>query len=322
MVLMKMKKVAEEFLSSEVKNAVITVPAYFNNSQRRATKDAAKVAGLSVMRIINEPTAAAIAYGFHTDVYSSNTEKTILVFDLGGGTFDVSILNVHGGQFQVKAVGGDTHLGGGDFDNRLLGHCVQHFDTINDKQLNTDVRALRKLRSECETAKRNLSSSLETVIAIDSLYEGIDFEMKITREKFEELNRELFEQTIQIVKGCLQDAKMSAEQIDDVVLAGGSTRIPMVQHLLEQLFPGKLHKSIDPDESIAYGAMVFAVALNNEDVNLVLEDVTPLSLGTQVFGGVMSVVVPRNTPLPTRMEEGFTTTKDNQVSVAFPVYEG
>ena len=320
MVLSKMKMIAEAYLKSDVKNAVVTVPAYFSDSQRKSTKDAAAIADLKVMRIINEPTAAAIAYGFHT---VCNEKKTILIFDLGGGTFDVSILTVDNGRFEVKAVGGDMHLGGEDFDNRMLNYCVQQFKRRNKKDITANAKALRRLRSECERAKRSLSSAVETVIDIDCLYEGLDLHMKISRAKFEDLNADLFEKCMQILKQCLLDSKVNKEQINEVVLVGGSSRIPKVQELIQEFFDGKqLCKSINPDEAVAYGAAIQAAHLNNEGVHLVLIDVTPLSLGIQTDGGVMSVVVPINTLIPTRNEGNFTTRFDNQITVLFPIYEG
>lgn len=323
MVLVKMKTTAEAYLNSDVKNAVITVPAYFSDSQRKATRDAATIAGLNAMKITNEPTAAAIAYGFSSEVYSSNGKKTVLIFDLGGGTFDVSIVTVEGGKFEVKAVGGDTHLGGEDFDNRMLKFCVQNFNRKYKKEMSTSAKALRRLRSECERAKRNLSSVVENVIDIDCLYEGLDFHMKITRAKFEELNTDFFDKCMRILNQCLQDARMSTEQINEVVLVGGSTRIPKVQELLQDFFHGKkLCKSINPDEAVAYGAAVQAAVLNNEDIHLVLQDVIPLNLGIRVTGGVMSVVVPRNTHIPTQREDSYTTECDNQTEIDFAVYEG
>lgn len=323
MVLVKMKTTAEAYLNSDVKNAVITVPAYFSDSQRKATRDAATIAGLNAMKIINEPTAAAIAYGFSSEVYSSNGKKTVLIFDLGGGTFDVSIVTVDGGEFEVKAVAGDTHLGGEDFDNRMLKYCVQNFKRKYKKEMSTSAKALRRLRSECERAKRNLSSVVETLIDIDCLYEGLDFHMKVTRAKFEELNTDFFDMCMRILSQCLQDAKMSKEQIHEVVLVGGSTRIPKVQELLQDFFHGKkLCKSINPDEAVAYGAAVQAAVLNNEDIHLLLQDVTPLSLGIEVTAGAMSVVIPRNTLIPTQAEASYTTAVDNQVEMPFAVYEG
>ncbi|XP_057846098.1 heat shock cognate 70 kDa protein isoform X1 [Cryptomeria japonica] len=320
MVLVKMKTIAEQYLQCGVKKAVITVPAYFNDSQKRATKDAGKIAGLDVMRIINEPTAAAITYGF--DALEEGT-RNILVFDLGGGTFDVSIVTVERGKVEVKAVGGDMHLGGGDFDNRMLNYCVQLFNKKYKMDIGTNPKVLRRLRSECERAKRSLSSAVETVIDIDSLYEGQDFHTKIRRAKFEELNADLFDKCMQVVKQCLEDSKLSKHQINDIVLVGGSSRIPKVQELVSQFFEGKeLCKSVNPDEAVAYGAALQAAVLNKENIHLVLMDVTPLSLGISVDDGIMKVVVPRNTPIPTLKESSVTTRFDNQTSVSFPIYEG
>eukprot|EP00253_Pinus_taeda_P017598 PITA_17598 len=291
------------------------------SSMRKATKYAAVIAGLNVMRIVNEPTAATIAYGFSAQCAE---KKTILIFDLGGGTFDVSILTVESGKFEVKVVGGDMHLGGEGFDNRMLNYCVQQFERRNKKELSTNAKALRRLRLECERAKRSLSSTVETVIDIDSLYEGLDFHIKIARAKFEALNAELFEKCMKIVKQCLEDAKLSKEQIEEVVLVGGSTRIPKLQELLQNFFDGKkLCKSLNPDEVVAHGAALQAANLNEEIVHLVLMDVTPLSLGIEVRGDVMAVVVPRNTPIPTRREGHFTTLRDSGLfNVSFNVYEG
>ncbi|GLJ46836.1 hypothetical protein SUGI_0988100 [Cryptomeria japonica] len=278
------------------------------------------VPGLNVMRIINEPTAAAITYGF--DALEEGT-RNILVFDLGGGTFDVSIVTVERGKVQVKAVGGDMHLGGGDFDNRMLNYCVQMFNKKYKIDMRTSPKALRRLRSECERAKRSLSSAVETVIDIDSLYEGQDFHTKIRRAKFEELNADLFDKCIQLVKRCMEDSKLSRHQINDIVLVGGSSRIPKVQELVSQLFEGRgLCKSVNLDEAVAYGAALQAAVLNKENINLVLVDVTPLSLGILINNGVMDVVVPRNTPIPTLKVSLFTTMYDNQPGIKFSIYEG
>lgn len=325
MVLSKMKQAAEAYLGGEVKQAVVTVPAYFNDAQRQATKDAGAIAGLNVLRIVSEPTAAALAYGLN-DKGKPGEEKNVLIFDLGGGTFDVSLLTIEDGVFEVKATAGDTHLGGEDFDEKLMLHVAQEFKKKHHKDLTTNERALRRLRTACERAKRTLSSSTTATIEIDALLDGVDFTTVVTRARFESLCAEYFRNCLVPVEKVLRDAKISKSQVDEVVLVGGSTRIPKVQQLVKDFFNGKEPcKSINPDEAVAYGAAVQAAILTQQSRaadKLILMEIAPLSLGIETAGGVMTKIIDRNTTIPCKRTQMFSTYENNQSAVCIQVYEG
>jgi len=321
-----MKEIATGFAGKEIKNAVITVPAYFNDAQRQATKDAGEIAGLNVQRIINEPTAAAIAYGF--DQTSKDSKKNVLIFDLGGGTFDVSLLTIDNGVFEVRATNGNSHLGGSDFDTRLMKHCMVEFcRRTNGIEIQGNKRATRRLRTAVEKAKCTLSTSQQAVIECEAIAEGEDLHIKVTRPKLDEICMDLFRQTLVSVQACLDEAQCHKQDVDEIVMVGGSSRIPRVQKIVSDFFGGKeLNKSISPDEAVACGAAIQAMILNDEKYeapkDIVCQDVAPFSLGVETNGGIMATLIPRGSAVPVTLKQTFTTHTDNQAGVVVSVYEG